>query len=163
MLDLTVLALLSKGNVVDLNGGGTQRKAKLCGERLQGRLKPRALLGFAAGGNPEGHTPVVVRFGRGGQVKIRQRNLFGVAGSKIPKRLADDGIILNFFLMLIAEDQYSGGHDLGSLCRCLRFEAGGRTRRGIRASVGITISIGLFLASHLLLSEALLVHLVGEG
>ena len=62
------------------------------------------LLGFAGGWNPEGETAVVVGFCGGGQVESGERNLLVVRGTEGPERLPDDGVVLDFELVLIAED-----------------------------------------------------------
>src|SRR5438552_10634235 len=98
------------------------RKQALSGSKED--LNRETLLGFVASGNPEGHAPVIVGFRGCGQVEISQRNLFPVLGSEVPERLADYGVVLNFLLMLIAEDQNCAGHDLGCRWRCLRVAAG---------------------------------------
>jgi hypothetical protein len=115
------------------------------------------LLGLVCGGDAEGYSSIVIRFRGCRQIQIGERDFLRVLGSKIPERLADDGVVLNLLPMLIAEDQQGRREDRTSLlfivCRGTR----GRWR------VGVLIAIGLFLAKHSLLFEALLVHLVGEG
>ncbi len=139
--------------------GWMQRKAKACCEWAQGQLKPEELLGFVAGRNAESQAAILVGCRGCGQVEIRQRDFFRALGREIPECLADDGVVSNLLLALIAEDKNCGGRDRGSLRICARRGA----RRGSRTRVRIAIAIGLFLAEHLLFFEALLVHIVGRS
>jgi hypothetical protein len=69
-----------------------------------------ALLAFVGGRNTEGDSTIIVGLLRGGQVKVGQRNFLSATRSKIPQCPADDGIVLNFLLMLVAEYQHRRRH-----------------------------------------------------
>jgi len=112
-------------------------------------------LGFVRGWGAEGHAAIVVGLGGGGKVEIGQGD-FLVLGRKGPQSLADDGVVLDFELVLIAEHEHCGGQDRGAF----RFGCFLLPARGAR--IGILIAVGLFLAKHLLLLEVLRIHLVGE-
>src|SRR5579872_1603043 len=120
---------------------------------LRGRLLP-----FVERRDTEGYALVVVGLGGCGQVEFCERNLFCALGSEVPKRLADDSVIVDLLLVLIAEDENCVRHDGSSRLRVSRRGA----RRRSRASVGVLIAVGFFSPEHLLLLEALLVHVVGD-
>ena len=65
-------------------------------------------MGFVCCGDAEGHPAIVVGLGRSGEVEIRQRD-FLVLGREGPQSLADDGVVLHFLLVLIAEHEHRGG------------------------------------------------------
>jgi len=120
-----------------------------------------ALLGLAGVGNAERQAAVVVGFGGGGQVEIGHRNFFGVLRIEVPQRLPDDGVVADFLLVLVAEDE----HGVRQNGRALGLALRGTARR---RCVDILITVGLFLLHHLLLSrllfiETLLVHIFGDG
>src|SRR5579862_9819819 len=120
---------------------------------LRGRL-----LAFVERRDAEGYTLVVVGLGGCGQVEFCKRNSFCAPGSEVPERLADDSVIVDLLLVLIAENKNRVRHDGSS-----RLRVGGRwAGRGSRASVGVLIAVSFFLPQHLLLLQALLVHVVGD-
>ena len=69
------------------------------------------LLGFPGGGDAEGDAAVVVGLFRSGEVEVRERNLLRMLGREVPESLADDGVVADLLLVLIAEDQDRGGKD----------------------------------------------------
>jgi hypothetical protein len=113
------------------------------------------LLRFVRGWGAEGHAAIVVGLGGSSQVKIREGD-FLMLGGEGPESLADNGVVLNFELVLIAEYEHCGGQDRGA------FRLGSFLLPARRARIGILIAVGLFLAQHLLLLEILRVHLVSE-
>ena len=75
------------------------------------------LLSLPAGRHAERDPAVVVRFFCGRQVELRERNLLRTARSEVPQSLANDGVVVDLLLMLIAEYQNCGRKDR-SPCRC---------------------------------------------
>lgn len=136
-----------------------QRKACRRGEWDNTVFKLQRLLGFVAGRDAESYAAIVIGLHCGDEVEIGERNLFGMLRSEIPQSLANDGVILDFLLMLIAVHKNSGRHDR----RALRLAAGRGSRGGIGTGIEIAIAVGLFLSKHLLFFQALLVHVVGDG
>src|ERR1700688_2735528 len=63
------------------------------------------LLALMRNGELEINAAVVIYPLGGGNVQIRERNFFGALRREAPQGLADDGVVLYFFLVLIAEDQ----------------------------------------------------------
>jgi hypothetical protein len=113
------------------------------------------LLGFVRGWSAEGDAAIVVGPGGSGKVEIRQGD-FLMLGREGPQGLADDGVVLHFELVLIAEHEHCGGQDRSA------FRLGSFLLAARRARIRILIAVGLFLAKHLLLLEILRVHLVSE-
>lgn len=86
----------------------------------------------------------------GWQVEIGERNLLRMLRREIPERLAYDGVVLHFKMVLIAENQHRSWRG-----PCIRWP------RGLRRGAPIDILIALpILFAHSLLIEALRVHLV---
>ena len=69
------------------------------------------LLGFPRGGDAEGDAAVVIGFFGSGEVEVAERDLLRVLRREVPESLADDGVIADLLLTLIAEDEDSGGKD----------------------------------------------------
>jgi len=99
---------------------------------------------------------IVVCLGGCGEVEIGEGNFFGALGSEGPERLADDGVVLHFLFVPVAEDEHGGWHDRGAFWFLI-------TRSGSRVRISVLIAVGLFLAQHPLLVEALRVHIVRDG
>src|SRR5437879_563631 len=106
------------------------------------------LLTFTHARYAEIDSALIVRLGRGWNIQVSQRNLLRMLRSEGPQRLAHNGVILHFLLVLIAEHQHRGW-------RCFRsfFLA-----RRSRVRTGIRILIALL--AHPLLLKALRIHLV---
>lgn len=64
------------------------------------------LLPFRPTRQPEIYAALVIGFLRSGQIEIRERNLLCALRREIPQRLAYDGVVLYFFLVLIAENKH---------------------------------------------------------
>lgn len=108
------------------------------------------LLPFVRAGDAEVNAAFVVDSRRSGNVQVRQRNLFGALRPEHPHRLADDGIILDLLLVLIAENQHRRDTGFGGVRRT--------RRRRRRASIHILIA----LLAHSLFVQALLVHFIRQ-
>jgi len=113
------------------------------------------LLRSVRGWGAEGHAAIVVGLGGSGKIELRQGD-FLVLGRKGPQSLADDGVVLDFELVLIAEHEHRGGQDRSA------FWLGFFLLPARRARIRILIAVGLFLAKHLLFLEVLRIHLVSE-
>src|SRR5579863_2321497 len=135
--------------------GWMQRRGKRSGKRSPACLIRRDLLAFDRSGDVESESAFVVGFDSGGEVEIGEGDLLGVL-AEAPEGLADDGVVMDFLLVLIVEDQQGWGLWKSLLA----------WRRG-GAGVNIPVAIGLFLTKHplffCLLRQTLLVHLVGLG
>lgn len=112
------------------------------------------LLTFVRPGDAEVNPAFVVDSRGCRDVQFRQRNLFGVLRGEYPHRLADDGIILDLLLVLIAENQHRRHNGIGAP----RLTRRRRRRRRRRVSIPILIA----LLAHSLFVQALLVHLIRQ-
>src|ERR1700688_1183494 len=78
----------------------SNRQPRACPPSLSG-----ILLALLRNGEPEIDAAVVICPLGGGNVQVGERNFIGVLRREAPQGLADDGVVLYFFLVLIAEDQ----------------------------------------------------------
>lgn len=77
------------------------------------------------------YATVVIGFVGRVEIKVGKRKFLGVLRSEYPQSLADDGVVLHFLFVLVAEDQD-------------RVRTGGRAFRGARrcrARIGILIAL----------------------
>lgn len=116
----------------------------------------RILLTFLGDWEVEVYTAIVISLLRSWKVQVRKRDFLGVLGREGPQGLADDGVILNFFLVLVAEDENRRRRGIRALFRML-------TRRSGPCRSGPGIEILIALLAHSLLIEALLVHLIRQA
>src|ERR1700722_2254274 len=73
-----------------------------------------SLLAFA--GHSEIHAAVLVDLGGCGDVQVRERNLLRPLCREAKQRVADDGVVLYFFFVLITKDQRSGRRGSSEFC-----------------------------------------------
>src|ERR1700691_6266949 len=112
----------------------------MCSEKraMLGERNPERLLAFAPAGYVKIHAAVVVGFGGGWQVELGEWNFLRTLGGKDPQRLADDGVILHFLFVQVAEDQDRGRSGFRALFffpRALLPARRRRRRLGIRVLI----------------------------
>ena len=64
---------------------------------------------FVGGGDAESEAAFVVGLGGGGQIRSASGIFWCGARAKVPESLADDGVVADFLLVLIAEYEDGGG------------------------------------------------------
>jgi len=109
------------------------------------------LLAFRSIRQTEIDTAVLVGLRSRSNIEVAERYLFRVLRREVPQRLANNGVVVNLFFTLIAEDKNRSRDNFG------RVRIGALTLRWRRAGVEILIA----LLAHLLIFQTLLVHLIG--
>src|SRR5580704_9478405 len=77
----------------------------------EARMSVGELLAFA--GHFEIHAAILVDLGGRRDVQVRERNFLRALRRETEQRVAHDGVVLDFFLVLIAEDQRGGRRGSG--------------------------------------------------
>lgn len=102
MLDFNVLGLWAKRNAcganaqLDAANGRGVRRVELTGAMLLALLRAW---------NPERDTAIIIRLDGRRNIEIGQRDLGVMLGREIQKILPHNGVVTDFFLMPVTEDQ----------------------------------------------------------
>jgi len=114
----------------------------------------KRLLTVVRAGHVEIHAALVVGLGSGGNVEIREWNLLRMLRVEVKQGLADDGVIVYFLFVLIAENQHRGRRGFVEFLMLSMLA----WRRRSQPRIEILIA----LLPHPLFIKTLLVHLVGQ-
>src|SRR5512135_2624509 len=74
-----------------------------------------ASVGLGQGGKNPIHAAIIIGLHRSRQIKLRKRHLARVPGREVVKRIANNGVILNFKPVAITENEYARVFRLGGL------------------------------------------------